>query len=69
MTCHKPHGSNQERLLVARVNQLCQSCHIQGRHQSAAGAAESMWNSNRACLNCHPQVHGSNHPSGPLFQR
>lgn len=69
LTCHTPHGSNQDRLLVSRVNQLCQSCHLQGRHQTVAGAATAMWNTNRACLNCHPQIHGSNHPSGVLFQR
>ena len=23
----------------------------------------------RNCANCHSQVHGSNHPSGPLLQR
>ena len=68
-TCHAPHGSNHESLLVARVNQLCQSCHLQGRHQTVAGLPNEIWNSNRACLNCHSQVHGSNHPSGPLFQR
>lgn len=69
MTCHTPHGSNQEQLLVTRVNQLCQSCHLQGRHQTVAGTSNAMWNTNRACLNCHPQIHGSNHPSGVLFQR
>lgn len=68
-TCHVPHGSNIEGMLVARPAQLCQSCHIQGRHQSVAGYKTAMWNTNRGCLNCHPQIHGSNHPSGPLFQR
>lgn len=69
MTCHKPHGSNHDKLLVARVSQLCQTCHLQGRHQTVAGLDTSVWNSNRSCLNCHSQIHGSNHPSGPLFQR
>lgn len=69
LTCHKPHGSNHDKLLVARASQLCQSCHLQGRHQTVAGLDSSAWNSNRACLNCHSQIHGSNHPSGPLFQR
>ncbi len=69
MSCHKSHGSNHESLLVARVNQLCQSCHLQGRHQTVAGTSAAVWNTNRACVNCHPQIHGSNHPSGPLFQR
>lgn len=69
LTCHDAHGSNQERMLVTRIAQLCQSCHIQGRHQSIAGSERAIWNSNRSCVNCHPQVHGTNHPSGPLFQR
>ncbi len=69
LTCHAPHGSNHDRMLVARPVQLCQSCHLQGRHQTVAGLPTAMWNVNRQCLNCHPQIHGSNHPSGPLFQR
>jgi len=69
LTCHTAHGSNHPGLLVARTVQLCQSCHLQGRHQSVAGTETAMWNINRQCLNCHPAIHGSNHPSGPLFQR
>jgi DmsE family decaheme c-type cytochrome len=68
-TCHTPHGSNHHALLVTRTSQLCQSCHMQGRHQTVAGTETSMWNVNRQCANCHSLVHGSNHPSGPLFQR
>jgi hypothetical protein len=56
-------------MLQARVTQLCQSCHQQGRHQTVAGLPSSVWVGNRACLNCHQNIHGSNHPSGPLFQR
>lgn len=69
MTCHKPHGSNHEGMLVTRTAQLCESCHLQGRHQTIAGAETAMWNVGRQCLNCHTAIHGSNHPSGPLFQR
>jgi DmsE family decaheme c-type cytochrome len=69
LTCHAPHGSNHDKMLVARPAQLCQSCHLQGRHQTVAGLDTAMWNTNRQCLNCHTQIHGSNHPSGPLFQR
>lgn len=69
MTCHSPHGSNNEDLLAMRRPQLCQSCHIQGRHQTVAGRPNAMWNINRSCQNCHMQVHGSNHPSGPILQR
>lgn len=69
LTCHAPHGSNQPTMLQARVTQMCQACHQQGRHQSIASLPRSVWTSNKACLNCHTQIHGSNHPSGPLFQR
>ena len=53
----------------ARITQLCQSCHQQGRHQTIPGVPASIWIDNKACLNCHSQIHGTNHPSGPLFQR
>jgi DmsE family decaheme c-type cytochrome len=69
LTCHRAHGSNYPQMLQARVTQLCQSCHQQGRHQTLPGLPASVWVGNRACLNCHQQIHGSNHPSGPLFQR
>jgi DmsE family decaheme c-type cytochrome len=69
LTCHRPHGSNHASLLVTRTAQLCQSCHLQGRHQTVAGTETAAWYINRQCLNCHTQIHGSNHPSGPLFQR
>jgi len=69
LTCHRAHGSNYPQLLQARVAQLCQSCHQQGRHQTLPGLPNSIWNSNNSCVNCHSKVHGTNHPSGPLFQR
>jgi DmsE family decaheme c-type cytochrome len=69
LTCHRSHGSNYPQMLQARVTQLCQSCHQQGRHQTLPGLPNSIWVDNKACLNCHMQIHGSNHPSGPLFQR
>lgn len=69
LVCHKAHGSNNPSLLIQRTFTLCQSCHLQGRHQTLAGRTNSAWNINRGCLNCHPQVHGSNHPSGVNLQR
>jgi DmsE family decaheme c-type cytochrome len=68
-TCHSPHGSNNSQLLSLRMPQLCQSCHIQGRHQTVAGRPNAIWNINRNCLNCHSQIHGTNHPSGPILMR
>ena len=67
--CHTPHGSNNPGLLTRRSTFLCQSCHIQGRHQTVAGRENSTWLINRQCLNCHPMIHGSNHPSGILYHR
>jgi len=69
LSCHRAHGSNYPQMLQARVTQLCQSCHQQGRHQTIPGVPASIWQGGKACLNCHQNIHGSNHPSGPLFQR
>jgi len=69
MNCHAPHGSNNVNLLSLRTPQLCQTCHIQGKHQTVSGFANSPWVLNRACLNCHSKIHGSNHPSGLKLQR
>ncbi|MEO8041977.1 MAG: DmsE family decaheme c-type cytochrome [Acidobacteriota bacterium] len=67
--CHKPHGSNNVSLLKQRAPMLCQQCHIQGRHQTVPGRPNSAFNMNRSCVNCHSQVHGSNHPSGINLMR
>lgn len=69
LVCHNAHGSNNRSLLLQQTFTLCQSCHLQGRHQTVAGRPNSMWMVNRSCLNCHPQIHGSNHPSGVNLQR
>lgn len=73
-SCHKPHGSTQPALLVARTPWLCQQCHLAQRHPSTAysgtglptgtipSGAQQVLGKN--CLNCHSQVHGTNHPSG-----
>jgi DmsE family decaheme c-type cytochrome len=66
--CHDPHGSNQPALLKKRVPQLCQECHSPGDHPSTRADGTSLGNSRllqvKGCLNCHNQMHGSNHPSG-----
>jgi len=75
-TCHQSHGSNYAPLLNGRGPWLCQQCHDAWNHPSTAysgtglppgGAAPQVLASQ--CLNCHNQVHGSNHPSGPGFTR
>lgn len=74
--CHRPHGSNQPALLVRRAPQLCQDCHSSVGHRSLPQLAENLPSGPgheflvaRACLNCHTEVHGSNHPSGNWFRR
>ncbi len=69
--CHQPHGSNNQTLLIARPPFLCQQCHLAQFHPSTAfGGGDippngaSRYLLNRNCMNCHTQVHGSNHPSG-----
>jgi DmsE family decaheme c-type cytochrome len=74
VSCHDPHGSSNDRMLVAKQPMLCQRCHIGTRHPStiydnAAFASKSVRVIGRGCVNCHSQVHGSNHPSGQALIR
>jgi nitrate/TMAO reductase-like tetraheme cytochrome c subunit len=61
-------------LLKKRPPQLCQQCHSQDRHPSvqydgSAVTSRSPYALVKGCLNCHFQVHGSNHPSGVKLLR
>lgn len=67
--CHEPHGSVNDRLLKVTDPRLCTQCHIHTRHPGSPRGIELRFAFNRSCTNCHPQVHGSNHPSGRRFQR
>lgn len=70
-SCHNPHGSVNEAMLIAKPPQLCQQCHASDGHTSNAvfGNTANAFNAGQSCMNCHSQVHGSNHPSGKLLQR
>ncbi len=73
-TCHDPHGSNNDRMLVAKLPMLCQRCHVHTRHPPTiydAAAARAGVNriAGRGCVNCHSNIHGSNHPSGQTYLR
>jgi DmsE family decaheme c-type cytochrome len=76
-TCHDAHGSAQPALLKIRTPFLCQTCHEGAGHPSivntpqglAGGGAPSAFLLNGGCVNCHSQVHGSNHPSGRDLMR
>lgn len=78
--CHQPHGAVHAPLLKARGPFLCQQCHLAQFHPSTnysganiprpgapTGAFDKMLGQN--CMNCHPKVHGTNHPSGAFFTR
>lgn len=77
LLCHDPHGSNYDKMLVSKLPYLCQRCHLNTRHPGtlydARNAVAGISPSNRAvehsCKNCHQNVHGSNHPSGPYLGR
>ena len=69
--CHTPHGSRHKKLLLQRAPTLCQNCHMGGHTSSRAwdktagfdGTSPSNRYYGRSCMNCHPNVHGSMHPS------
>jgi DmsE family decaheme c-type cytochrome len=74
--CHEPHGSAQASLLKLRTPFLCQTCHeglghpsIVNTPQGLPGATPSAYLLAGGCVNCHSQVHGSNHPSGRALMR
>ena len=76
INCHTPHGSNHPGMLAKRAPLLCQSCHSQDGHPSIANDANglptgipSKFLLGQSCLNCHEQIHGSNHPSGSRLMR
>jgi DmsE family decaheme c-type cytochrome len=77
LNCHTPHGSNHLKLQSTSVPFLCQECHANTRHpgtlydRSTLGDQARASNRifNRACLDCHAAIHGSNNPSGPYLGR
>jgi DmsE family decaheme c-type cytochrome len=82
LTCHNSHGSPHAKLLNERVPNLCQDCHDWSRHPGTYYSGNQGFGSpttgapntrlvNRACLNCHTSIHGSNAPAnrGKFFTR
>ncbi|MEY2920030.1 MAG: hypothetical protein RL261_1335 [Pseudomonadota bacterium] len=76
-TCHAAHGSSNPGMVKMRGPLLCQSCHSQQGHPSFAYGPSGLPGSSSPttalglgnCMNCHSQVHGSNHPSGSSLTR
>lgn len=74
--CHNAHGSNNPALLTRRAPLLCQQCHSRLGHPGVGLTGSDLPSGNPSafllsgsCMNCHSQVHGSNHPSGATLNR
>jgi DmsE family decaheme c-type cytochrome len=67
--CHVPHASSKRAMLRLTPPRLCQQCHVASRHPSDPRSPDSTFVVGGSCLNCHVQVHGSNHPNGWVFTR
>lgn len=76
--CHSPHGGVHQSMLKKNPPLLCQQCHTVAGHPSVArtgaalpggGAGGSAFLLAGSCMNCHSQIHGSNHPSGVKLMR
>jgi len=66
-SCHQPHGSVNDKLLVARDNNLCLRCHAQiatgaSGDLNIGGWSHTSYLSRGTCWSagCHTAVHGSN---------
>jgi DmsE family decaheme c-type cytochrome len=77
-SCHAAHGSSNPGMVKFRGPLLCQSCHSQQGHPSLAYGPAQLPGAGGPpatalplgnCMNCHSQVHGSNHPSGSALTR
>ncbi len=69
LNCHEAHGTTRPQLLKVNPPRLCQECHDSAGHPGQPQMATTRYVFNRGCTNCHSQIHGSNHPSGSMFQR
>jgi DmsE family decaheme c-type cytochrome len=69
LNCHDPHGSTRRAMLKMNVPRLCQTCHVSTGHATSARLDTDRFAVGTSCLQCHTQVHGSNHPSGFALTR
>lgn len=77
-SCHNGHGSPRPGLLTKSAPLLCQDCHTVAGHPAVArtaaglpsqGGTGAVFITAGSCMNCHTQVHGSNHPAGAKLMR
>jgi hypothetical protein len=58
-----------------RMPMLCQRCHVATKHPATLYDRDEITTNKsnrmfgRSCVNCHANIHGSNHPSGQFFMR
>jgi DmsE family decaheme c-type cytochrome len=64
LNCHDPHGTTRAGMLKMGVPRLCNSCHNSNFHPSSPQSPTARFVLGSSCLQCHPSIHGSNHPSG-----
>jgi DmsE family decaheme c-type cytochrome len=44
LSCHTPHGSAHDKLLNEKAPNLCQDCHVTGRHPTSFYGSNQSWN-------------------------
>ncbi|KHT63267.1 cystathionine beta-synthase [Photobacterium gaetbulicola] len=66
--CHNPHGSINSAMLDKRMPQLCQDCH-RVPHAQVDIPEGDLRVRGGSCMNCHSQVHGTNHPRGLTLRK
>jgi DmsE family decaheme c-type cytochrome len=69
MNCHDPHGSVRPWLLKLSLPRLCQQCHVPTAHPTEARLPGNKFVIGASCMQCHRNIHGSNHPAGFAFTR
>lgn len=66
VTCHRPHGSNHDKLLITESNSMCLQCHFEqgfnaGNNWTMGGMPHGgLLTGEARCYDCHTEVHGSN---------
>lgn len=70
--CHTPHGSVNDNMLVIRQPLLCQQCHVGTSHRGTNYIKQGFVSGDdhvygKACLNCHGEIHGTNHAQGGAY--
>lgn len=66
VACHRPHGSNNDKLLITASNSMCLQCHFEQGFSSDSNwdiggmSHGGLLTGEGRCYDCHTEVHGSN---------